>query len=173
MKKQTNRSFNLTVLTMAFFMTGLMPVIPAHADAGHAKQKVAAPISDEEYAFGKQGDPNKADRTLVIDMHDTMRFGPSTINVKQGETIRFVAKNKGKVLHEMVLGTMEGLKKHGDMMKRHPGMEHDDPYMTHVSPGEKEEMIWQFTQAGEFYFGCLVPGHFEAGMVGKINVAAR
>jgi uncharacterized cupredoxin-like copper-binding protein len=52
-------------------------------------------------------------------------------------------------------------------------MEHDEPYMSHVAPGKTETMIWQFTKAGEFYFGCLVPGHFEAGMIGGIRVLAK
>jgi uncharacterized cupredoxin-like copper-binding protein len=52
-------------------------------------------------------------------------------------------------------------------------MEHDEPHMSHVSPGKKEEMVWQFTKEGEFYFACLIPGHFEAGMIGKITVRKR
>jgi uncharacterized cupredoxin-like copper-binding protein len=56
------------------------------------------------------------------------------------------------------------------MMKKHPGMEHDEPYMKHVAPAKKEEMVWQFTKAGEFHYACLIPGHFEAGMVGRITV---
>ncbi len=145
----------------------------AHGDATHEKSKAAPPISTEEHAFGKQGDPKKVNRTITIDMYDTMHFGPEDITVKQGETIRFVAKNRGKVMHEMVLGTMEELRAHGEMMKKHPGMEHDEPYMAHVKPGGKEEIVWQFTNPGEFNFGCLVAGHFEAGMVGKITVAKR
>jgi uncharacterized cupredoxin-like copper-binding protein len=69
-----------------------------------------------------------------------------------------------------VIGTMKELKAHADMMKKHPGMVHDEPYMAHVKPGATEQMVWQFTKPGEFYYGCLVPGHFEAGMVGKITV---
>ena len=103
-------------------------------------------------------------------MADTMRFGPSDITVKEGETVKFVVANKGQMMHEMVIGTMDELKAHGELMKKHPGMEHDEPYMAHVSPGKKEEMVWQFTKAGEFYYACLVPGHFEAGMIGKIKV---
>ena len=141
----------------------------AHAEK-HGKPNAAAPISTEEHPFGKQGDPKKAARTIVINMDDMMRFGPSDITVKQGETIKFVVHNKGKIMHEMVIGTMTELKKHGELMKKHPGMEHDEPYMTHVSPGKKQEMVWQFTQAGEFHYACLLPGHFEAGMVGKIKV---
>jgi uncharacterized cupredoxin-like copper-binding protein len=56
------------------------------------------------------------------------------------------------------------------MMRKHPGMEHDEPHMTHVSPGKAGEMGWQFTNAGEFFYGCLIPGHFEAGMIGKVTV---
>jgi uncharacterized cupredoxin-like copper-binding protein len=49
-------------------------------------------------------------------------------------------------------------------------MEHDEPNMLHVAPGKTGDMGWQFTKPGEFYYGCLEPGHFEAGMVGKILV---
>lgn len=68
----------------------------------------------------------------------------------------------------MVLGTAEELKKHAELMKKFPGMEHEEPHMTH-KPGKSGE-IWQFTQAGEFQFACLIPGHFEADMVGKVTV---
>ena len=142
----------------------------AHSGETHDKPKVNAPISTEEQAFGKQGDPKKVSRTIAIDMADTMRFGPADITVKEGETIRFVIANSGKLMHEMVIGTMEELKEHGELMRKHPGMEHDEPYMSHVSPGKKEQMVWQFTKAGEFYYACLIPGHFEAGMIGKIKV---
>jgi uncharacterized cupredoxin-like copper-binding protein len=142
----------------------------AHGAAAHAKPSASAPISTEEHAFGKQGNPKKVDRTITVDMTDSMRFHPSEITVKQGETVKFVVVNKGKIMHEMVLGTMEELKEHGEMMRKHPGMEHDEPYMTHVAPGKKENLVWQFTQPDEFYYGCLIPGHFEAGMIGRIIV---
>lgn len=145
----------------------------AHTGATHDKAGTAASISTEEKAFGRQGDPKKITRTIAIDMNDMMRFGPSDITVKQGETIKFVVKNSGKMMHEMVLGTMAELKEHGEMMKKNPGMEHDEPYMTHVSPGKKQEMVWQFTKPGDFNYACLVAGHFEAGMIGKIKVAAK
>lgn len=141
----------------------------AHGNETHSK-KADVPISTDEHDFGKQGDPKKVTRTIKVDMTDMMRFGPAEITVKEGETIKFVVANKGQVMHEMVIGTLEELKAHGELMKKHPGMEHDEPYMSHVSPGKKEEMVWQFTKAGEFYYACLLPGHFEAGMVGKIKV---
>ena len=109
-------------------------------------------------------------RRVRVEMSDRMRFSPDTLEVKQGDTVRFVVRNSGKTMHEMVLGTMKELKDHAELMKKHPGMEHNEPYMAHVGPGKTAEFVWQFTKAGEFYFGCLIPGHFEAGMVGKIIV---
>jgi uncharacterized cupredoxin-like copper-binding protein len=145
----------------------------AHGDKHDTvKSAKALPISTEEHSFGRQGDPAKVSRTVIVDMSDAMRFSPSEVRVTRGETIRFVAKNGGKVLHEMVLGNLAELKAHGEMMKKFPNMEHDEPYMAHVPPGKTQEIVWTFTKAGEFHFGCLVPGHFDAGMIGRIVVAA-
>ena len=141
----------------------------AHGDAKHAK-KVAAPMEIKETDFGRTGHPKKVSRTVEIDMSDKMRFTPAELTVKRGETVRFVAKNSGKQMHEMVLGSIKELKEHAELMKKHPGMEHEEPYMAHVEPGKQAEIVWQFTKPGEFNFGCLLPGHFEAGMVGKITV---
>ncbi len=103
-------------------------------------------------------------------MSDQMRFTPSDIAVKQGETVKFVVANKGQVLHEMVIGTEEELLKHAELMRKNPDMEHDEPYMAHVKAGGREEITWQFTRAGTFAFACLIPGHYEAGMKGRIVV---
>lgn len=159
----------LTPVLLALAVGTLSPLASAGGDP-HGKVHGLSSISSEEHPFGKQGDPKKATRTIAIDMSDNMRFTPSEITVKQGETIRFVVKNKGEMLHEMVIGTMDGLKEIHEMIMKDPNMAHEEPYMTHVSPGKKETMVWQFTQAGEFYYACLIPGHFEAGMIGKIKV---
>ena len=124
----------------------------------------------EDMPFGREGDPAKATRTIRVAMADTMRFTPADITVKRGETVKLVATNRGQVLHEMVLGTADELKKHAELMKKFPGMEHDEPHMAHVKPGRSGAIVWQFTKAGEFQFACLIPGHFEAGMVGKVTV---
>jgi uncharacterized cupredoxin-like copper-binding protein len=109
-------------------------------------------------------------RTIEIRLTDNMRFAPKDIQVKLGETVRLVAINAGKVLHEIVIGTPQELKAHAEMMKKHPGMEHDEPYMAHVNAGQKGAIVWTFNRAGSFEFACLIPGHFEAGMVGRITV---
>ena len=145
----------------------------AHGDAAHAPRPAQKTVSPEEKSFGREGHPGKATRTITVDMSDRMRFSPDAIQIRQGETVQFVIRNQGKILHELVLGTMAELQEHAALMKKFPGMEHDEPHMAHVAPGKAQNIVWQFTRAGEFYFGCLIPGHFEAGMVGKINVTVR
>ena len=162
--KRVLRAFALASVLAAFSLAAY-----PHGDAKHGK-KAAKPISTEEKEFGREGDPKKVSRTVKVDMSDKMRFTPASLTIKQGESVKFVVKNSGKVMHEMVLGTMKELKEHAEMMRKHPTMEHDEPYMAHVAPGKTETMVWQFSKAGEFYFGCLVPGHFEAGMIGKLSV---
>jgi uncharacterized cupredoxin-like copper-binding protein len=139
----------------------------AHGAQVHS---VAPNLEMVEKAFGRTGDPRNVTRTIRIGAHDTMRYSPSQITVRQGETIRFIVANRGKVPHEIVLGTIDELKEHAEWMKKHPTMEHDAPYMVHLRPGGSGEMVWQFTEPGEFHFACLIPGHFEAGMKGSIRV---
>lgn len=146
--------------------------VPAHEGARNSKS-TAAPISAEETAFGREGDPRKVSRTIDVEMSDKMRFTPSELAIRQGETVRFRVKNAGEVMHEMVLGTMDELKEHAEIMRKNPGMEHGDPYMAHVAPGKTETIVWQFTKPGDFHYGCLVPGHLEAGMTGRIRVTPR
>ena len=141
----------------------------AHGDEEHAARKFDA-SKVEPTAFGQEGNPKKVARTINVDMTDNMRFTPSVVTVKRGETVKFVVHNDGRVLHEMVLGTKEAIAEHAELMKRFPEMEHADANMAHVKPGKAGEIIWQFTKPGDFEFACLQPGHFEAGMVGKVSV---
>ena len=102
-----------------------------------------------------------------------MRYTPSDIQVKKGETIRFAVKNSGQVTHEMSLGTEKELLEHLEVMKKFPGMEHDEPGKLTLAPGKQGEIIWQFTKAGKVDFGCLQPGHYDAGMKGLVNVSKK
>ena len=160
-----------TLNILAFAAVALVSTAAAaHGDDDKAKQKRFDASKVEETDFGREGDPKKASRTIKVDMADSMRFTPASFAVKRGETVRFVVRNDGKLLHEMVLGTVEALKKHAELMKKFPEMEHADPNMAHVKPGATGEIVWQFTKAGDFQFACLQPGHYEAGMVGRVVV---
>lgn len=143
----------------------------AHGEADHAKKPAA--VIKEQKDWGIAGDAKAAKRTVEVKMLDSMRFSPDRLEVKQGETVRFVVRNDGKVMHEFVIGTKAENDEHAALMIKFPNMEHDAPYMAHVAPGKTGEIVWTFNRAGEFDFACLIAGHYQAGMVGKIVVAAR
>ena len=127
----------------------------------------------EETAIGKPGVKAKVNRTITIEMSDNMRFTPAEVQVRQGETVRFVVKNKGQIKHELSLGTEKELLEHLEAMKKFPDMEHDEPSKITLAPGKQGEIIWQFTKSGTVNFACLMPGHYEAGMKGTIKVGGK
>lgn len=162
--------------TLSAVMLGIASVVAASSVLAHSKQHTEqhrAAVLKEQMPWGIAGDPEQVSRTIEIGMSDAMRFSPDQLEIKQGETIRFVHRNQGQVLHEFVLGTQDELEKHAAMMVKFPGMEHDEPYMAHVGPGKTGEIIWTFNRAGDFDFACLIVGHYQAGMVGRIRVLAE
>lgn len=152
----------------------------------------AAPA--HSYDFGQPAPASRATRSIEVVMGD-MSFDPKAIEVKAGETVRFVLVNKGQLLHEFNLGdaamharhqqemlqmqqsgmlTPTGMKKmdHGAMGKMDHGMKHDDPNSVLVEPGKTAELTWTFSKATNLEFACNIPGHYQAGMVGKLTVDA-
>ncbi len=142
----------------------------AHGDEDRAGKPGHDAARAEERAFGRAGDPKKVARIIRVDMTDRFRFTPADVAVRRGETVRFVVSNSGRQLHEMVLGTRGELEEHAALMRKFPEMEHADANMAHVKPSARGEIVWQFTRAGEYAFACLIPGHYEAGMFGKVVV---
>ena len=140
----------------------------AHAAGNHAGGH-----GHDTSAIGQAGRPADVSRTLQVEMRDTMRFNPSSFSVQQGETIRFVVSNTGKLKHEFVLGTAHDLREHNEVMKKFPDMEHAEDNMLTLAPGKAGELIWKFTRAGTVHVGCLSPGHYDAGMKATIRVTPR
>ncbi|MDN5505925.1 MAG: cupredoxin family protein [Comamonas sp.] len=138
----------------------------AHGNSTHA----SSPVIKEQKPWGIAAEAGGARRTITIQMTDDMHFSPSHFSVKKGETLRLRVVNKGHLMHEMVLGTRASLDEHAQMMLKYPGMEHAEPYMTHVAAGQTEDMVWSFNRAGNFDFACLIAGHYQAGMTGRITV---
>jgi len=142
----------------------------AHEAHNGPKPKGAATLAPEQKAWGIAGKANAVKRTIDIAMADDMTFTPSVIEVREGDTIRLRLKNRGKELHELVLGTTAEIEAHAAMMKKFPDMEHDDPWMVHVPAGKTGSMVWTFNRAGDFDFACLVKDHYELGMAGRVRV---
>lgn len=162
--------------TSALFLGLVSGSVMAHPGAeqnkeGHEHNGPKSAAHDEHASgLGEVGDAAKATRTMEVDMNDSMRFTPNSMTIKRGETVKFIVKNSGKIKHEMVLGSIEELKEHAALMIKFPEMEHVDPNQVSVEPGKTGELVWKFTKPGKFDFACLQPGHFEAGMRGKIAV---
>ena len=137
--------------------------MPAHEIGGMQSDSHAS-------AVGRAGNPAEVSRTIEVIMDDSMHFVPNDITVKAGETIRFFTRNNGTGPHEMVIGSMGELKEHAEMMRSMPGMQHTEPNMVTLKAGQRGGIVWKFEQPGTVDFACLVPGHIEAGMIGKVTV---
>ena len=140
----------------------LVVAAPAQADPGHA-----------HFSAGVPGDPKKPARVIEVLMREgagTMSYVPDRVEVKRGEQVRFVIRNVGELPHEFILASTADNLKHAALMQKYPDMEHDDPNGKTVQPKANSEILWRFTKRGEFEFGCLIPGHREAGMLGKVFV---
>ena len=142
----------------------------AHGDQHPAK---TGPVKKEQKPWGVAGEARAAQRHIEVGMGDDMRFTPERIVLRQGETVRFSVRNRGSQMHEFVIGTPQELEAHAALMLKFPGMEHDEPYVAHVPPGQTGTITWTFNRAGDFDFACLIAGHFQAGMRGKLIVRPR
>ena len=152
----------------------LVDLSGALADAGHGHDMAAG---------GRPGLAADVDRTVRIDATD-IAFDRQTIEVRAGETIRFVVTNSGRLVHDFTLGDAATQRAHREEMAemKAPGAGHDHPGDHHghveanaivLNPGDAKELIWTFAQATDFEFACNLPGHYEAGMMGHIEIAPR
>ncbi len=163
---------------MKIFLSTLAAIVLAASGTaalphGNDHAKKPAMVKKEQKEWGIAGDAKAVKQTINLSMSDAMRFTPDKIEVKQGDTIKLVLKNTGTQMHELVIGTKKELEEHAALMVKFPKMEHDEPYMAHVAPGKTGEIVWTFNKPGNFDFACLIAGHYQAGMVGKITVAAK
>lgn len=127
----------------------------------------------DDYSAGEPGSPKRPSRTVTIAMREAdgkMIYVPDRLTIRKGEQIRFVLVNEGELDHEFLLATRAENLKHAEEMKKNPDMEHDEPNGKRVAPKKRAELLWRFTKAGEFEYGCLIPGHREGGMIGRIVV---
>ena len=150
-----------TIALIALFLAIASPS-PLFAGAGH-----------QHFSAGEPGDPKKPFRTVQVSMHEgdgTMGYTPKTLEVKRGEQIKFVISNDGALAHEFVLADEKDNLKHAVLMQKFPDMQHDDPNGKSLEPAAKNEILWRFSKRGTFEYSCLIPGHREAGMTGKITV---
>jgi uncharacterized cupredoxin-like copper-binding protein len=158
------RSLMISTFTLTFALAGAAFAGPGPQGHSH---------SHGGFSAGSPGDPKKPARVVQVAMREgdgKMVFVPERVEVKRGEQIKFVLRNNGELEHEFVLATTEENVKHAEDMKKNPEMEHDDPNAKRLAPKKASEIVWHFSKAGTFEFGCLIPGHREAGMIGTVIV---
>jgi uncharacterized cupredoxin-like copper-binding protein len=156
-----------TVLAaLALGANGSIP--PGYAHDAHGAHAV-----HRTFSAGEPGNPKQPSRVVEIAMHESdgkMLFAPDRIEVRRNEQVRIVLKNDGALEHEFMLATVKENAEHGEMMAKMPDMRHDEPNGKRLESKGKNEMLWRFTKRGEFEFACLISGHYQAGMFGKVVV---
>ena len=158
---------NVALMVAAMIAAAGVSASPAFAHDAHGGG------AHQLFSAGEPGDPKKPARIVQVTMRETdgkMVFIPDRVDVRRGEQVRFILRNSGALDHEFLLATTDENLKHAEAMKKNPEMEHDEPNGRRVTPGKADEIVWRFTKTGEFEFACLIPGHREAGMLGKIVV---
>lgn len=162
----------LLTTTLAFALTG--PAFAAgNHEGGHGDDDAAMA---KEMMVGMPGDPAKVTRTIDVTMREAedggMLFEPKSLDIVEGETIRFNVVNNGELEHEFVIDTMMGNAEHKEAMAK-MDMEHDDPNSVRLDSGASGEVVWTFSNTGSFEFACLIPGHYDSGMHGPIVVGEQ
>ena len=142
-------------------------------------------------AIGVKGNVANVDRVVTVLMYDNY-YEPNLIKVKKNETIKFLVQNKGELVHEFNIATKEMHLKHQpemmkmveneillvdkidkqkmkEMSKKNPAMAHSHSNSVLLSPGEKGQIIWKFSNFVDIEAACNVPGHYDVGMIAKID----
>ena len=129
------------------------------------------PDIESNVVIGKVANLSDVSRIITLTQVDNM-FLPGEITVYEGETIKFVIKNKGNKKHEFLIGSKADLKKSAKMRRMFPDLNQSESGLIQLEPGEQKELVWQFTNAGVVDFACPLPGHFKK-MRGKIFVEKK
>jgi len=130
----------------------------------------------KKFAFGMPGKAQQVTRTVRLQASD-VKFDLKKLDFRVGETVKFIIVNKGEGDHELTIGdaaTQLAHRKEMEKVMEKGGMSHHGhghPNATYLKPGKTRTLIWKFTKSGSFEFGCNIPGHYEAGMKGKIVVS--
>ena len=142
-------------------------------------------------SIGVKGSEESVDRVIKISMYDNY-YKPNKFKIKKNETIKFVVENKGELVHEFNIATKEMHLKHQpemmmmveneilladkidkkkmmEMSKKNPAMAHSHSNSVLLSPGDKAELIWKFSNTADIEAACNVPGHYNVGMIAKID----
>jgi len=148
----------------------LVVALTAAACGQDAGQTAPEPATGTEFPFGSPAEVSDADRVVEIQTTDELTFEPADITVAPGETVTFRLTNNGALVHDFTLGDQATQDEHEAEMAEMGGMAHDEPNVATIPAGETVELTWTFGEDGSVLVGCHQPGHYAAGMKGRITV---
>ena len=148
--------------------------------------------ADKNMKIGSKGDETDVTRVIKVVMYDNY-YEPSSFQIKEGETIKFEVENAGMLVHEFnIANKMMHMKHQPEMIKmaengillafsidkeKMKKMAKMDKSMGHshsnsvlLEPKQKGDIIWKFDNAINIEVACNVPGHYQAGMIAKVNI---
>jgi uncharacterized cupredoxin-like copper-binding protein len=157
----------LAVLALA--LAAPAQAAPGAAGHGHGHGHHGGAAHGATATDGSPGKPTEVNRTVRVEARDTT-FNVKQIQVRAGETVKFVIENKGKLPHEFAIASAQEHDEHRKMMQQMPDMVHDEPNAVTLKPGETREVIWKFGKDTNVEFSCNIPGHAEQGMKGSFRV---
>lgn len=126
--------------------------------------------AEDGFAWGEPAEAVEADRVVEIEMRDSLEFVPANVEVTVGETVTFRVTNAGQLLHDFTLGDEETQAQHEAEMAEGMGTGHAEPNVLTLEAGQSGELTWHFTAPVTIEYGCHVPGHHDAGMLGTLTI---
>ena len=148
--------------------------------------------ADKNMKIGSKGNANNVSRVIKVIMYDNY-YEPSSFQINAGETIKFEVENAGELVHEFnIANKMMHIKhqpemekmveneilfadsidkdKMKKMAKMDKSMGHSHSNSVLLEPKQKGDIIWKFVNAINIEVACNVPGHYQAGMIAKVNI---
>ena len=148
--------------------------------------------ADKNMKIGHKGKSEDINRVIKVKMYDNY-YEPNSFNIKKGETIKFEVENVGELVHEFNIANAMMHKKHQPEMLRmveneilladsidkekmkkmakiDKSMGHSHSNSVLLIPSEKGSIIWKFDNAVNIEIACNVPGHYDVGMIAKVNL---
>jgi len=148
--------------------------------------------ADKNMKIGSKGKESEVSRVVKVFMYDNY-YEPSSFQIKAGETIKFEVENAGMLVHEfniankmmhmkhqpemlkmveneILLADSIDKKKMKKMAKMDKTMGHSHSNSVLLEPKQKGEIIWKFDNAVNIEVACNVPGHYQVGMIAKVDI---
>ena len=150
---------------------GGIPDMPAHilkTDPGIHGERDA-----HQSTYGRLGDSANVSQTIEIEVSDPGRFNVDKVRVQRGRTVRLVVRNLSTMRHELVIGDPAQQAEYSKILASMPETLHEHDNVLVLAPGQTRVIIWEFGEAAFVELACHVPGHYEAGMVVRIEMEAK